>query len=110
MLAAFANADGGTLVLGVEDDGTPSGHGYPAETVADRLAMPERRLRPPVRCRSQHVTLDGNEALIVQLPIAPEAVMMEANGFHRRPVLSSRGFGCSRARVSMGVHRALRSE
>ena len=28
-VAAFANADGGTLVLGVEDDGAVAGHGYP---------------------------------------------------------------------------------
>ncbi|MBE3132988.1 MAG: ATP-binding protein, partial [Acidobacteria bacterium] len=51
-VAAFANADGGTLLLGVEDDGTPTGHGYPADAVADLLAVPERRLRPEVRCRS----------------------------------------------------------
>jgi ATP-dependent DNA helicase RecG len=27
-VAAFANADGGTLILGAEDDGTPSGHRF----------------------------------------------------------------------------------
>ncbi|MBI4491824.1 MAG: ATP-binding protein [Chloroflexi bacterium] len=47
-VAAFANADSGTLLLGVEDDGTPSGHAYPDEAVADLLAVPERRLRPPL--------------------------------------------------------------
>ncbi|MBI5709553.1 MAG: putative DNA binding domain-containing protein [Candidatus Eisenbacteria bacterium] len=83
-VAAFANADGGTLLLGVEDDGTPSGHRYPAEAVADLLAVPERRLRPAVRCRTQRMNLDGSEILIVQVPIAPEAVMVEANGFPYR--------------------------
>lgn len=83
-VAAFANADGGTLLLGVEDDGTPSGHGYPAAAAADLLAVPERRLRPAVRCRSQRATLDGHEVLIVQVPLAPEAVMVEANGFPYR--------------------------
>ena len=83
-VAAFANADGGTLLLGVEDDGTPSGHGYPAEAAADLLAVPERRLRPAVRCHTQRATLDGHEVFVVQVPIAPEAVMVEANGFPYR--------------------------
>lgn len=83
-VAAFANADGGTLLLGVEDDGTPSGHGYPAEAVADLLAVPERRLRPPVRCRVQRAWLDSHEVLVFEAPIAPEAVMVEANGFPYR--------------------------
>jgi ATP-dependent DNA helicase RecG len=38
--AAFANAEGGTLVLGVDDDGTPSGHGYPDEAIERFLAVP----------------------------------------------------------------------
>ncbi len=83
-VAAFANADGGILLLGVEDDGRPTGHGYPESAVADLLAVPERRLRPPVRCRSQRVTVDGREVLIVQVPIGAEAVMVEANGFPSR--------------------------
>jgi ATP-dependent DNA helicase RecG len=83
-VAAFANADGGTLLLGVEDDGAPSGHGYPAEAVADLVAVPDRRLRPAVRCRTQVTRLDGHELLIFQVPIATEAVMIEANGFPYR--------------------------
>ena len=45
-VAAFANADGGTLVLGVDDDGTPSGHAYPDEAVEDMLLAPTRRIQP----------------------------------------------------------------
>ena len=80
-VAAFANADGGTLLLGIEDDGTPSGHGYPDEAVTELLAVPERRLIPPVRCRVQRAQLQGQAILALQVPIAPEAVMVEANGF-----------------------------
>lgn len=83
-VAAFANADGGTLLLGVEDDGTPTGHGYPEDAVAELLRVPERRLRPAVRCRSQRASLEGCEILILQVPLAPEAVMVEANGFPYR--------------------------
>lgn len=39
-VAAFANADGGTLVLGVDDDGAPSGHGYPEEAIVEFQAVP----------------------------------------------------------------------
>src|SRR3972149_11253945 len=52
-VAAFANADGGTLVLGVDDDGIPSGHAYPEGAVQDLLAVPDKRLRPPVTCQTQ---------------------------------------------------------
>ena len=83
-VAAFANADGGTLVLGVDDDGTPSGHGYPEEAVADFLAVPERRLRPPVRVTMQRAVLDGQALLVLEVGITPEAVMVEGNGFPYR--------------------------
>jgi ATP-dependent DNA helicase RecG len=83
-VAAFANADGGTLVLGVDDDGTPSGHGYPEEAVVEFLAVPERRLRPAVRCQTQRAVLDGRELLVLQVGIAAEAVMVDGNGFPYR--------------------------
>ena len=35
-LSAMADADGGTLVLGVEDDGTPTGVDYPPDRVDAR--------------------------------------------------------------------------
>ncbi|MGQ0536804.1 MAG: ATP-binding protein [Methanobacteriota archaeon] len=83
-VAAFANADGGLLVLGVEDDGTPTGHGYPEDAVADFLAVPERRLRSPPRARAQRERLDGHEVILIQVDAAAEAVMVEGNGFPYR--------------------------
>lgn len=83
-IAAFANADGGTLLLGVDDDGTPSGHGYPEEAIAEFLAVPQRRLRPAVTIRHQRGALDGNEIIVMQVNIAPEAVMVDGDGFPYR--------------------------
>lgn len=83
-VAAFANADGGTLLLGVDNDGTPSGHGYPEEAIAEFLAVPERRLRPALAIRHQRIALDGNEIIVVQVGIAPEAVMVDGDGFPYR--------------------------
>lgn len=83
-VAAFANADGGTLLVGVEDDGTPSGHGYPDDAVADLLAVPRRRLQPDASCRTGRCTVDGVEILVFEVAIAPEAVMIDGNGFPYR--------------------------
>ena len=67
-VAAFANADGGTLLLGVEDDGQPTGHGYPEEALRDLLAVPERRLRPSVRCRPQRLHVDATRSSFSRCP------------------------------------------
>ena len=47
-VAAFANADGGILLLGVEDDGTPTGHAYHDEAIDDPGCAASRR--PRTRC------------------------------------------------------------
>ena len=48
VVAAFANADGGLLLIGVDDDGTATGHGYADKDVDGLFAVPHRRLTPPV--------------------------------------------------------------
>lgn len=83
-LAAFANADGGTLVLGVNDDGTPSGHAYPEEAVQGFLGVADTRLRPTLTVDVQRITLDGHELIIFEVPMSAEAVMVEGNGFPYR--------------------------
>lgn len=82
-VAAFANADGGTLVLGVEDDGTPSGHGYPADVIDQFLAVPTHRLNPP-QAAGERVTWEGHELLVFDVASAPKAVMVNGDGFPRR--------------------------
>ncbi len=80
IVAAFANADGGTLVLGVEEDGTPTGHAYSDKAVADFFAVPERRLRPAVCVATQRLELDGAELLVIQVPPHGEAVTLGGRG------------------------------
>lgn len=84
VVAAFANADGGLLLVGVEDDGSPTGHGFPEEAVVDLIAVPSRRLRPAVTCRIARLTLDGAEILAFDVPNVPEAIMVDGNGFPYR--------------------------
>ena len=81
VVAAFANADGGLLLVGVEDDGRPSGHGYADAHAEELLAVPESRLRPMVRCRTERVDIGGEEVLVFEVPQWPEAVMVVADGF-----------------------------
>lgn len=85
-VAAFANAEGGTLIVGVDDDGTPSGHGYPPDEVEKFRQVPSRRLRvpsgePPVAATTQTVTLDGHELIVFHVTSSPSAIMVDGDGF-----------------------------
>lgn len=82
-VAAFANADGGTLVLGVEDDGSLSGCPHPDDEVEKLLRAPEARLAPPQRA-GRVVELDGQRLLVFDVSPAPRAVMVTGDGFPRR--------------------------
>ena len=73
VVAAFANADGGLLLIGVDDDGTATGHGYADKDVDALFAVPHRRLTPAVDCRTDRLTLDCHEILAFEVPIGPEA-------------------------------------
>ena len=84
VVAAFANADGGLLLVGVDDDGTPTGHGYPEGEVAAFFEVPSRRLSPAVPCRTARFNLDRHEILAFEVSITPEAVMIGGNGFPYR--------------------------
>lgn len=84
VVAAFANADGGLLLVGVDDDGTATGHGYADKHVDELFAVPHRRLTPAVECRTARLTLGCHEIFAFQVPIAPEAVMIDGNGFPYR--------------------------
>lgn len=84
VVAAFANADGGLLLVGVDDDGSVSGHGYSEKDVAAFFDVPRRRLAPAPDCRTARFNLDGYEILAFQVPIAPKAVMIGGNGFPYR--------------------------
>ena len=84
VVAAFANSDGGVLLVGVDDDGSVSGHGYPDPVVESLLAVPKRRLRDQVSCRTARLRVGGREILAFQTLLSPEAVMVEGNGYPYR--------------------------
>jgi ATP-dependent DNA helicase RecG len=78
--AAFANADGGILVLGVEDDGMLTGHALPDSAVEDMLVVPERRLTPALG-RGERAVVEGVEVLVFEVESAATPVMVQGNGY-----------------------------
>ena len=86
-LVAFANASGGDLVIGVEDDGTISGFDYPgAKKVEDFTLAAHRLLRHmPVFYHSEVIPVqnrDGNpdEVLVFHIPTFPGQVITSFDG------------------------------
>ena len=82
-VAGFANADGGIVVFGVEDDRTLTGHGYPADVVDQMLAVPQARLVPPLPAGYRFM-LDEVEVLVFEVESAPRAVMVQGDGYPYR--------------------------
>lgn len=71
-LSAMANADGGTLALGIEDDGTPSGIDYPEDKLAIILQAPQRLVSPSLKARCHRVTVNDVLVLVFEVDWSPE--------------------------------------
>ncbi len=70
-IAAFANADGGTLLCGVTDDGDVQDMTRQRLSALDAyvVEVSSDAIEPPVRIRTQHMQLsDGKRLLIVDVP------------------------------------------
>jgi len=72
-LSAMANADGGTVVVGVEDDGTPTGVDYPEDRLNVLREAPRNLVRPPLRPRIETPTVHGVRLLVFEVDWSPEA-------------------------------------
>jgi ATP-dependent DNA helicase RecG len=72
-LCAFANTDGGTLLVGVEDDRTVSGVPYPQDRLEVLTRAPETHCRPPVRAQWALVPYAGVQVLVFVVDSSLEA-------------------------------------
>lgn len=65
-LVAFANADGGEILVGVEDDGTITGLPYQAETINQLLEAPKNNTHPdtPLESLIKHRVTLNNELIL----------------------------------------------
>lgn len=74
-LSAMANADGGELVVGIEDDGIVTGVSHPADKIGLLLRAPGDRnyVHPPLRFQAREVrTPDGVLLLHLAVEWSPE--------------------------------------
>ena len=70
-MVAFANADGGTIVVGVDAEGRATGTAYPDEVEATvHAAM--RLCRPPVQVEVQQEEIAGGFAFFIRVPRSTE--------------------------------------
>jgi ATP-dependent DNA helicase RecG len=82
-VAAFANAEGGVLMLGVEDDGTVTGHALPAKALSSLLSTPRTRLQPP-QPDGFVVEVQGKPVVVYDVPASDVPVQVVGDGFPLR--------------------------
>ncbi|MBI4832694.1 MAG: putative DNA binding domain-containing protein [Candidatus Lindowbacteria bacterium] len=66
-ITAMANADGGTLVLGIEDDGAVTGVNYPDDRMETLRRAPQTNVRPPLKTRWHSGTLHNKTVLVCEV-------------------------------------------
>ena len=81
--AGFANAEGGVLILGIEDDHSITGHRLPPKALESLLAVTQARLQPP-QPPGFLVSVDGQELVVFDVPSADGPVQVTGDGFPLR--------------------------
>ncbi len=66
-LSAMANADGGTLVLGIEDDGIPTGYDYSEDRLVLLFNATRNLIKPPLNPRIIKTTIDNVPVLMFEI-------------------------------------------
>lgn len=85
-VVGMANASGGSIFLGVEDDGTPTGL-HQAHNPPDGLpALVANRTVPSVRVSVELITVRGQNVARVIVPQAPHVVATTTGGYYRRRI------------------------
>ena len=82
-VAGFANAEGGVLILGIEDDHTITGHRLAAKALETLLAVPQARLQPP-QPPGFVVSIEGRDLVVFDVPSADGPVQVTGDGFPLR--------------------------
>ena len=82
-VAGFANAEGGVLILGIEDDHTLCGHQLPEDALQLLLNVPQARLQPP-QAPGFVVSMQGHALVVYDVPSADAPVQVVGDGFPLR--------------------------
>ncbi|MFQ6033160.1 MAG: RNA-binding domain-containing protein, partial [Candidatus Zixiibacteriota bacterium] len=75
-LCAFANSDGGTLLLGVDDDGNVSGVDFPDDKLRVIREAPKRLLRPPLLAQVEEYQYKKKKVLLFTVQWKPEVYQL----------------------------------
>lgn len=70
-LSAFANADGGTFILGIEDDGQVTGVQYPPDKEQILRESPKKYIRPQLKPKIEIVGYEGKKLWVFQQDWVP---------------------------------------
>ncbi len=85
LLISLANADGGTILVGVTDDGVVNGCPNPP-VIRRKLLAASRMTRPPMEDITEEyfVTVNNNEVFVVHVPARRDAVYSYSTTFRIR--------------------------
>ena len=83
-VVALANSDGGTVYLGVEDDGTPTGLDKVHRDAVGLAAMIANRTVPPVSARTQIVGTPAVPVMQIDVPKSRSVVSTKSGKVLRR--------------------------
>lgn len=82
-VAGFANAEGGVLVLGIEDDHRITGHQLPPKALASLLDTPQGGLSP-AQPPGFLIEAEGRELIVFDVPPSDVPVQVVGDGFPLR--------------------------
>ncbi len=82
-IAAFANAEGGVLILGIEDDRTITGYQLPQDALNSILKTPSTRLRP-TQPDGFIINVEGRKVIVFDVPASDVPVQVIGDGFPLR--------------------------
>ena len=87
-VVGMANADGGDVYLGVEDDATVTGVHPEHQSVTGLAAMIANRTNPPVSVRVEALTADGSTVVRISVPKVSRPVASSDGTLHRRRLMA----------------------
>jgi len=71
-MVAFANTGGGTLLIGVDDDGRIPGVKFPEEELVVLKKALQQRCRPPLTFEEQFIPVSAHRFVVqVEIPVSP---------------------------------------
>lgn len=82
-IAAFANAEGGVLILGIEDDRIITGHQLPQDALNSILKTPTSRLQP-AQPNGFIMPVEGRKVIVFDVPASDVPVQVIGDGFPLR--------------------------